>query len=157
MRNKRLSDTVDFKHKRITNPTITHKDKIMTTIQEVIQTIKGLGGVQQSQEARKLQQLVNNALNILLNTPAAPRVIPTSKDIPTNNTETRGHTETGRNKQPPPRVENSHNKPPNTSNNTNDAPVNTTQPQTTSTEKRTHMLLPAMCTQLKARESAAAA
>jgi hypothetical protein len=148
-RNKRLSYTVDFKDKCITNPTITHADKIMSAIQEVIQTKKGLGGVQQSQEAQELQQLVDSTLNILLNTPPAPRVIPTSKGNPACNIEpTPTHT------QPPPRVEYNHNNPPGTSNTTNQA--NRMRSQTIPTEKIIHMLPPAMCTQSKARESPAA-
>ena len=43
--NKQLSDTVDFKHKRITNPTITHADKIMIMITSLVKTINGLGVV----------------------------------------------------------------------------------------------------------------
>jgi len=42
---ERLTDTVDFQHKRITNPTITHADKVMHAIQQVIREIKKLGGM----------------------------------------------------------------------------------------------------------------
>ncbi len=97
-RSKRLSDMVDFKHKRIPNPTVTQADEIMTAIQEVVQTIKGLGGVQHSQETCKLQQLVNGASSILLNahnTPSAPRVMPNNKHNPTaTGKATRTHTRT---------------------------------------------------------------
>ena len=48
---ERLTDTVDFQHKRITNPTITHADKIMHAIQQVIREIKKLGSIENSQEA----------------------------------------------------------------------------------------------------------
>ena len=60
---ERLTNTVDFQHKRITNPTITHADKVMHAIQQVIQEIKKLGGIKNSQEARDLQQLVDGANN----------------------------------------------------------------------------------------------
>ena len=39
-REERLTDTVTFQHKRITNPTITHADKVMHAIQKVITEIK---------------------------------------------------------------------------------------------------------------------
>jgi hypothetical protein len=65
---ERLTDTVDFQHKQITNPTITHADKVMHAIQQVIREIKKLGGIENSQEARDLQQLVNNANNHLQST-----------------------------------------------------------------------------------------
>jgi hypothetical protein len=60
-KNKLLTDTVDFQHKQITNPTITHADKIMHAIQQVIREIKKLGGIKNLQEAQDLQQLVNSA------------------------------------------------------------------------------------------------
>jgi hypothetical protein len=76
---ERLTNTVDFQHKRITNPTITHADKVMHAIQQVIREIKKLGGIENSQEARDLQQLVNGAnyylqSTDLLNTQPVPRV-----------------------------------------------------------------------------------
>jgi len=65
---ERLTDTVQFQHKRITNPTISHADKVMHAIQQVIREIKKLGGVENSQEARNLQTLVNGANDYLQNT-----------------------------------------------------------------------------------------
>ena len=65
---ERLTDTVQFQHKRITNPTISHADKIMHAIQQVIREIKKLGGVENSQEARDLQTIVNDANDYLQNT-----------------------------------------------------------------------------------------
>ena len=58
---ERLTNTVDFQHKQITNPTITHADKVMHAIQQVIREIKKLGGIKNLQEAQDLQQLVNSA------------------------------------------------------------------------------------------------
>jgi len=74
---EQLTNTVNFQHKRITNPTITHADKVMHAIQQVIREIKKLGGIKNSQEARDLQQLVNGANNYLqsadlLNTQGEP-------------------------------------------------------------------------------------
>ena len=76
---ERLTNTVQFQHKRITNPTISHADKVMYAIQMVIKEIKKLGGIANSQVARDLQRLVNNANNHLqstelLDTQPIPRV-----------------------------------------------------------------------------------
>ncbi len=76
---ERLTDTVEFQHKRITNTTITHADKVMHAIQKVIKEIKKLGGIENSQEAQDLQQLFNGANNYLqstnlLDTQPIPRV-----------------------------------------------------------------------------------
>ncbi len=65
---ERLTNTVNFQHKRITNPTITHADKVMHAIQHIIREIKKLGGIANSQEARDLQQLVNGANDYLQST-----------------------------------------------------------------------------------------
>ena len=76
---ERFTNTVDFQHKQITNPTITHADKVIHAIQQVIREIRKLGGIKKLQEARELQQLVNGANDYLqstdlLNTQPAPRV-----------------------------------------------------------------------------------
>ena len=76
---ERFTNTVDFQHKQITNPTITHADKVIHAIQQVIQEIRKLGGIEKLQEALDLQQLVNGANDYLqstdlLNTQPAPRV-----------------------------------------------------------------------------------
>ena len=64
-RSERFSDTVDFKHKRITNPSITNADKVMVAIREVVKTINGLGGQGASTEASDLQRLVDGARSML--------------------------------------------------------------------------------------------
>ena len=84
-RSKRLSNTVDFKHKRITNPSITNADKVMLAIQEVMKTIKGMGGQSATLETQELQQLVEGARANISDSPStsastapptpAPRVI----------------------------------------------------------------------------------
>ena len=76
---ERLTDTVQFQHKRITNPTTSHADKVMHAIQQVIREITKLGGIENSQEARDLQTLVNGANDYLqttelLDTQPVPRV-----------------------------------------------------------------------------------
>jgi hypothetical protein len=83
---ERLTNTVDFQHKQITNPTITHAYKVMHAIQQIIREIRKLGGIKHLQEARDLQQLVNIANDYLqstdlLNTQPVPRVKHTQQTI----------------------------------------------------------------------------
>jgi hypothetical protein len=52
------SDTVHFKHKNITNPTITHADKVMQALVECVKTITGATGGITAQEAKDLQCIV---------------------------------------------------------------------------------------------------
>jgi hypothetical protein len=58
-KSERLSDTVQFQHKRITNPTITHANKVMLALAECVKAIKGLTGQDKSSpEAKDLQRIV---------------------------------------------------------------------------------------------------
>ena len=98
---ERLTDTVQFQHKRITNPTISHADKIMHAIQQVIREIKKLGGIENSQEARDLQALVNGANDYLQNTePLDTQPVPRV----THQQRVNGGERTQRVTQSPPRV-----------------------------------------------------
>ena len=55
-----MSDTVQFQHKRITNPTITHADKVMLALAECVKAINGLSGQDKSSpEAKDLQRIVD--------------------------------------------------------------------------------------------------
>jgi hypothetical protein len=47
-----------FKHKNITNPTITHPDKVMQALAEHVKTITGATGGTTAQEAKDLQHIV---------------------------------------------------------------------------------------------------
>ena len=40
---KRFTDTIDFNHKKLTRPTITHADKVMAAIADFSKAIKNLG------------------------------------------------------------------------------------------------------------------
>ncbi len=51
-------DTVHFKHKHITNPTITHADKVMQALVKCVKTITGAMGGTTAQEAKDLQRIV---------------------------------------------------------------------------------------------------
>jgi hypothetical protein len=51
-------DTVRFKHKNITNPTITNADKVMQALVECVKTITGATGGTTAQDAKDLQRIV---------------------------------------------------------------------------------------------------
>jgi hypothetical protein len=58
-RSLRLTVFLEF-HKRITNPTITHADKVMLALSECVKAIKGLTGqAKTSQKAKDLQRIVD--------------------------------------------------------------------------------------------------
>ena len=59
-RRKRLTDAAQFNHKRITNPTITHVDKIMNAMAICIEAWKGIANSNGSHELRELERLVEN-------------------------------------------------------------------------------------------------
>jgi hypothetical protein len=74
----RLSDTVHFKHKHITNPTLTHAEKIMRALSHCAQVLKGKDTTATDQELHDLQRLVEVTQENLLqqasgNSPALPR------------------------------------------------------------------------------------
>jgi hypothetical protein len=57
---ERLSNTVQFQHKCITNPSITHADKVMHALAECIKAIQGMTGkARNSQAAQNLQCIVD--------------------------------------------------------------------------------------------------
>ncbi len=64
-KSKRHSDTVHFKHKNITNPTITHADKVMQVLAECIKTITGATGGTTVQEVKDLQRIIKTTQAIL--------------------------------------------------------------------------------------------
>jgi hypothetical protein len=55
-KSKQLSDTVQFQHKRITNPTITHADKVMHKLADWVKALHGMtSSARNSQAAQDLQ------------------------------------------------------------------------------------------------------
>jgi hypothetical protein len=59
-KSKQLSNTVQFQHKRITNPTITHANKVMQALAECVKDIQGMTGKDRnSQAAQDLQPIVD--------------------------------------------------------------------------------------------------
>ncbi len=58
-KSKRLSDMVQFQHKRITNPSITHANKMMHALGDCIKANQGkTGKARNSQAAQGLQQML---------------------------------------------------------------------------------------------------
>jgi hypothetical protein len=64
-KSERHLDTVHFKHKNITNPTITHADKVMQALAECIKTTTGATGGTTAQEVKDLQRIVKATQAIL--------------------------------------------------------------------------------------------
>ncbi len=59
-KSERLSDTVQFQHKRIINPSITHADKVMHALADCIKAIQGMTGKDRHSLAMKdLQRIVD--------------------------------------------------------------------------------------------------
>ena len=81
-RDDRFSDTVQFQHKRITNPTITPHDKIMRAIADCAKVIKGVKHADVDQDMRDMQRLAGELKNTqqdghdTTTEQAAPRVRP---------------------------------------------------------------------------------
>jgi len=56
---ERLSNTVQFQHKRITNPTITHADKAMHALADCVKALQGMtSSTRNSQAAQDLQRII---------------------------------------------------------------------------------------------------
>ncbi len=64
---ERLTDTIQFKHKNITNPTISAHDKIMQALANCTATLKGMMNENPTQKMEELQSIVNNARAYLSN------------------------------------------------------------------------------------------
>jgi hypothetical protein len=59
-KSKQLSNTVQFQHKHITNPFITHTNKVMQALAECIKAIQGMTGkAKNSQAAQDLQCIID--------------------------------------------------------------------------------------------------
>ena len=53
-RSERLTDTMELQHKRITNPNITHADKVMKALVDCAKAIKGVPEGKSSSELQDL-------------------------------------------------------------------------------------------------------
>jgi hypothetical protein len=60
-KSERLTDTIQFKHKNITNPTITPADKIMQALANCKTALQGMINHKSNQEYQELQQLIQQS------------------------------------------------------------------------------------------------
>eukprot|EP00956_Cyclotella_meneghiniana_P004233 scaffold5184_cov39-Cyclotella_meneghiniana.AAC.2 len=84
-KNTRLSDTVQFQHKSITNPEITPLDKLMRAIANCKAALQGLDGDKSNQQINELKQIVDNAQAKVTDQAQIPRVqatTPTQQQVP---------------------------------------------------------------------------
>jgi hypothetical protein len=59
-KSKQLSDTIQFHHKHITNPTITHADKVMHGLADCVKALHGMtSSTRNSQTAQDLQRIID--------------------------------------------------------------------------------------------------
>jgi hypothetical protein len=56
-----LTDTIQFKHNNITNPTISPHDKVMQALANCKTALKGMMNENPNQQMEELQTIVNNA------------------------------------------------------------------------------------------------
>ncbi|MGV7235206.1 MAG: hypothetical protein ACQ9ET_03015, partial [Nitrosomonadaceae bacterium] len=66
----RATDTVQFNHKRITNPTLTHGDKIMKAVADCMKHVRGKG-LSTKQQVEDLVQIMKNTGQFVQNNPEA--------------------------------------------------------------------------------------
>ncbi len=62
-KSERVLDTINFSHKNITRPTITHADKVMTAIAECAKVIKDITSSNGAEEMRQLVELTEQAIH----------------------------------------------------------------------------------------------
>ena len=68
-RSERITDTVNLQHKHITNPEISHADKVMAAISECAKIIKGMTATENDPNMRQLQQLARLTTQAARNNP----------------------------------------------------------------------------------------
>jgi hypothetical protein len=82
-KSKRLSDTVQFRHKRIINPTITHAVKVMHTLAHCVKALHGMtSSAQNSQAAQDLQQIIDATKAHVQARPERCKDVATPSDTP---------------------------------------------------------------------------
>ena len=86
--NERYTDTIQFSHKKITRPTITHADKVMVEIEDYSKAIKTLGIGNVSEKMKHFVQLTEKAIQHDTSIAATPPTISSDPEIwrvPLNN------------------------------------------------------------------------
>ena len=81
-KNTRLSDTVQFQHKSITNPELTPADKLMQAIANCKAALKGLTNHKTDQQMLELKKLVEQAEYKVQQSTPVPRVQEQSQPTP---------------------------------------------------------------------------
>jgi hypothetical protein len=88
-KSERLSNTVQFQHKRITNPTITHTNKVMHPLADCVKALQGMtSSARNSQAAQDLQQIMEATKAHVQAQPdrftdvATPSAIPNIQQVP---------------------------------------------------------------------------
>jgi hypothetical protein len=88
-KSERLSDTVQFQHKRITNPTITHANKVMHALADCVKALQGMTSCAiNSQAAQDLQRIIEATKAHVLAQPnrlenvATPSATPNLQRVP---------------------------------------------------------------------------
>jgi hypothetical protein len=85
---ERFSDTVEFQHKRITNPSVTPADKVMNAISSCIHTIRGMSAFKSNQDLQQLHTVLHEAatnphyFHTLSQQIPLPRVGPSDQPLP---------------------------------------------------------------------------
>ena len=105
MRSEWLTDTTQFNHKRITNPMITHADKIMQAMADCTAVLKGITSSNGKHKLRDLERLVETKSPTATPTRVQP-VLRMDEEIIENNCITRSMTTNKKIQQSPPRVPN---------------------------------------------------
>ena len=94
-KNERFIDTIHFNHKNLTQPNITHYEKVVTAIADCAKAIKYLGSSNRSEEMSQLIQIKERALQhrtYITTTPKTTTYAPASSRVPlyiNNNTRQR--------------------------------------------------------------------
>ena len=88
-KSEQLSNTVQFQHKHITNPTITHANKVMHALADCVKALQGMTGcARNSQAAQDLKQIIEatkahvQAQPDRLEDIATPSAIPNLQRVP---------------------------------------------------------------------------
>ena len=86
-RNEQLTDTVHFSHRKLTQPTITHADKVMAEVADCAKSIKNLGNGNGSKEMKQIVHLTERAIHhkkSLAETPTTTELDPAILRVPMN-------------------------------------------------------------------------
>jgi hypothetical protein len=74
-KSERLSDTIQFQHKRITNPTITHTNKLMHTLANCVKALQMTSSARNSQAAQDLQRIIGQQKPMYRHNPTDLRML----------------------------------------------------------------------------------